>query len=472
MKVIRYLGYVLLISAFFRIIPIVTALIYGEQLNIFVFSAFLSFFTGSLLVFITRDKNPKELPLNLTRGLMLVALSFLVLSLMGSISFLPHFNYRFIDALFESVSGFTTTGMTLFDSLDGLPKSLLIWRSLTQWLGGVGILMVFLFIFSRLKAHAFTKLSEAEEHLSSTTALYQAQGFPEQMDPGLKNTTRSILLIYLGYTAIGIMLLFLVGMPLYDSIAMTFTSLSTGGFTVSDQFFSNNAQLGILSLLMIIGAISFLTHNKIIHLKIKEFFIAQEKNVFLVIIAIGIGLALIVTQDIWTVVFEIISAFTTTGFSTTSIALLPQLFIFLIMIGMMIGGCVASTAGGIKVFRIYTLIRAVPWILKKLSSPKNAVIPFKMGDRQIEESNLLIVGIFVFTYSVTLIMGITVFLILGNSFLDSSFQVVSALGTVGLQTTSLASAHWIGKLFLIIAMLLGRLEIFPLLVLVRNLIKK
>ncbi|HII71291.1 TPA: TrkH family potassium uptake protein [Candidatus Woesearchaeota archaeon] len=471
MKVLRYLAYLLMISAFFRVIPVITALVYDEPFISFIISAGVSFFFGLGLWYLTRAKE-HEPALDLTGGLMLVALSFIILPVFGAISFLPSFDYSFIDATFESVSGFTTTGMTLYDSLDGLPKSLLMWRALTQWLGGIGIIMVFLFIFSRLRAHAFSKLTEAEEHMSTTSALYQAQGFTEKAETGMKNTTRSIFIIYLSYTVAGTLFLYAAGMRLFDSIAMTFTSLSTGGFTVSDTFYTNDSQLWVLCGLMVLGAISFISHNKLVQLKFKDFLKTLEKNLFLLFLGLSIVLVLFAYPDLKTVIFELVSAFTTTGYSMTTIALLPQLFILVIMVGMLVGGCVASTAGGIKVFRIYTLVKSIPWILKKLSSPRKAIIPFRIQDKQVDESNVLIIGVFVFCYFLIILVGTIVFLLFGYSFLDSSFQMISALGTVGLQTTSLASVPALGKVILMVAMIFGRLEIFPVLVLIRSFFRR
>ena len=466
----KYLAYVLIISAFFRIIPITAAFLYGESPAGFVITFLLSLFLGIALLWLDKRAQSREFSLTLTKGLMLVALSFIILPLIGAISFLPSFDYSILNAVFESVSGFTTTGLTLYTTLEGLPNSLLLWRAETQWMGGIGIIMVFLFILSRLKSHTYMGAVEAET--KTTMTLYEAQGFPERLEPGLRKTVTNIMLIYCGYTIVGIILLFIVGMPFFDSIAMTFTSLSTGGFTVRDDFYSNNLQLVVLCALMLIGSISFIAHNKLIQKKFKEFLSAFEKNVFFVMLFIAILLALFVYTDIKVVLFELISSFTTTGYSITNISLLPQLFIMLIMVCMVVGGNIASTAGGIKVFRVYYLVKAIPWLLKKLSSPAGAVVPFKIKDKPVEESDILIVGIFVTCYVLMLLIGTVVFMLHGYNFLDSSFQVTSALGTVGLQTMELISLSWLCKTVLMVAMLLGRLEIFPLLILVRSLFKR
>lgn len=468
---IRYLGYILLISGVFRILPIITGIIYHESILTFVVTMILSFGLGYMLLWYEKKKNPKRSPLslsqlNLPNALILISLSFLILPLISAISFLPSFGYNFLNAFFESISGFTTTGLTLYNSLDVLPKSLLLWRAQTQWIGGIGIVIVFLFIISRLKYYG-----NEETQIEATSSLYQAHGFEEKIEPSLKKSSKNILIIYGGYTCVGIILLYLAGMSLFEAISLSFTSISTGGFIVTDTLQASNVQLGILSVLMLLGSISFIAHNEILKKRFKSFFSSFEKNIFFVFLLSSIGITIIVYSDIKIVLFQLISAFTTTGYSITNISVLPSLFIMLIMTGMIIGGSVASTSGGIKVSRIYTLLMMIPWMLKKLSSPKHAIIPLKIKNRYLEEKDLLVVVVFVTLFLLTLFIGTIVFLLLGYNLLDSSFQMASALGTVGLQTIDLMAVPMIGKITLIIAMLLGRLEIFPLLILIRKMIK-
>lgn len=464
---LKYLAYILIISSFFRIIPVIAALIYGEPYANFIFTFAISFFLGVFLLMLERKINEKDTTMTLRRGLMLVAISFILLPSISMITFLPSFNYNPLDAFFESISGFTTTGLTLYTSLDGLPRSLLLWRAETQWIGGIGIIMVFLFIFSRLKPHTYgNDLSESAQD-ESTLRLYQAQGFSEKLEPSLKKTTADILLIYLFYTAAGILLLMATGMPLFDSVAMSFTSLSTGGFSVSDSFYSGTPQLLVLCLLMVVGSISFITHNKLLLRRFREFFMQAEKNILLAMIAVAVLIGFMAFRDFKSVFFMMASAFTTTGYSIADVGALPQLVAMLIMLGMVIGGCAASTSGGVKVFRIYFLVESIRWLIKKLSSPAGAIIPFKVQGRPMDEDNLLTIHIFFFSYILILFIGTAVFMFLGFTFFDASFQVTSALGTVGLQSMSLSALPWLGKAVLIVAMLLGRLEIFPLLVLLK-----
>ena len=469
LPLLRNLGFLLVISSIFRILPILAALIYGEPLRGFLITFGISFFLGLLLIFFAKPREKEEV-LTLTEGLLLGALAFIILPLIGMISYLPSMGYDYINAYLESISGFTTTGITVYDSLSGLPKSLLLWRAETQWMGGIGIILIFLFLFSKRRG-GHQRASDLEAQNESSMALYQAQGFKEKMEGGLRSTLATIMGIYFGYTLIGILLLWFTGMSLFESIAMAFSSISTGGFSIGDEFFTSGWQLLVLDFLMVVGAISFITHNKLLQSKWRDFFRSFEKNVFLLFILISAGLGFLVWPDLKMVFFELISAFTTTGFSVSNIALLPELFIVIMMLGMIVGGSSASTAGGVKIFRFYYLFRAIPWHLKKLSSPPSAVIPLNIHGEEATEKDLSNIAIFVIAYFSVLLFGTLVFMLYGFSFFDSSFQLISNLGNVGLQTVDIANLPSLLRIILIIAMLLGRLEIFPILILLRQAFK-
>ncbi|MEF8848191.1 MAG: potassium transporter TrkG [Candidatus Thermoplasmatota archaeon] len=463
--ILRYLGYILILSSILHIIPITTGLIYQENIDTFIITFLLSITLGAMLIGITQITEYKKTSLTLTKGLTLITLSFIFLPLITSINYLPYFNYYFLDAFFESISGFTTTGLTVFTSLKDLPKSMLIWRAETQWIGGIGIIMVFLFIFSKIQD---MKRGEAKSSPNPALLLYKAQGFETKLESGIFRASTRILTIYGFFTLMGIILLYLVGLPVFDAIAMTFTSLSTGGFSVNNTFYSNTLQLIALSILMIIGSTSFLTHNKLIRKKITELLKDYQLRTFLTLLIISIIFCFLAYTNFRTVTFTLISAFTTTGFTIVDVSGLPYFFIGVVTIGMVIGGSIMSTAGGIKIVRFLTLFKSITWFLKKLASPIRAIIPFKIDDKPVEKEDRLIIQTFFFTYILILVLGSLTFLYLGYNFQNSIFQLTSALGTVGLTTMPLHNLPWIGKTVLIAAMLLGRLEIFPLLIVLRN----
>lgn len=470
--VYRYLGYLLIISAFFRLIPIATALYYEESFLPFVWSMLFSLLVGLAIAFYFREQPKERIFFTTYNGLILAAISFVFLPLIGSVSFLPTLDFNFLNAYFESISGFTTTGLSMYNDLDSLPKSLLMWRATTQWLGGIGIITIFMFIFSRLKHHDYLKLSEVQDEVQKRVKLAQSSGIIGQPQGSLRGSLRNLLLIYVGYTLLGIVLLALVGLPFYEAVGMTFTALSTGGFSLSSHFYQQGSVLIILSVLMILGATSFVAHNKLLRKQFKEFLFSFEKNLMLFLIVIFSLLAFLSFSNLKEILFVTISAFTTTGFSTADVNLLPQLFVFLIFIAMIVGGTFASTSGGIKVFRVYYLLKTIPWSIRKLIAPKNAVIPLEIDDELVDEAKLVNIGIFVFTYIFFLVLGTIVFMVFGYSFFDSAFHITSALGTVGLQGMDLVMIPATLKIILILAMLMGRLELFPLLILIRQVFTK
>jgi len=244
---LRNLGYLLVISSFFRFVPIIVGLIYGEDIEGFLLTFGLSLLVGVGLALFSRPKETAK-TMTLTQGLILGALAFILLPAISMITYLPSMDYNYINAYFEAISGFTTTGITVYNSLEGLPKSLLLWRAETQWMGGIGIIIIFLFLFSgRRKSQK--SVSDLEEASEASMALYQAQGFGQKLEGGLRNTLAIVMAIYVGYTLLGILLLWATGMPLYDSIAMSFTALSTGGFSVYDEFYTDGWQLLVLAVI-------------------------------------------------------------------------------------------------------------------------------------------------------------------------------------------------------------------------------
>ena len=462
--ILKNLGITLVIISFLISIPTFTALAYNESVNIFIIMFFLFFITGVAFWFISKFVGKKQDVLSLADGLTMLALMFIIVSFFSAVAYMPHLANNYLDSFFESVSGFTTTGLTMFPSVEKLPLSILLWRAETQWIGGIGIVIAFLFIISRVRDYRSGGTRSDE---SAAVVLYKSQGF-SRIESGLQRIATRVLSVYLLFTTAGIVLLFFSGLTFFDSVSMTFTSLSTGGFVVHDTFYSQPLQLGVLCLLMILGSISFIAHNKLLRGKIKDFLLDSQSLVFFVIIITSVIVTLFVYNDAKTVIFEIISGFTTTGFTLTAVSLLPRFFIAVLVIGMIIGGCTVSTAGGIKVFRFSILMKSMGWLFKKLRTSSRAIIPFQIEKKPLDETDRIIVHGYFFTYLIILVIGTLIFLLLGYTFLDSSFQVVSALGTVGLSTMPLGGLPWAGKIVLIVAMLLGRLEIFPLLIVIRR----
>ncbi|MBW6451646.1 MAG: TrkH family potassium uptake protein [DPANN group archaeon] len=452
------MGLLLEIFSIFLIIPITVAFLYNEPTTPFFITLTISILLGVLL-----EKSFKREELTLGRGIALTALSFVVFSLLGSIPFgflieNMHTNTNIIDPLFESVSGFTTTGLTIFKSVEILPKSILFWRSMTQWLGGMGIIIIFLSLLRGLP--------------TSSIALYQAQGLPEKTEPSINQTTKVMLKIYLTYTILGIIALYLAGLNLFDATNTTFTAISTGGFAVVDTFYDNNLILGIISILMLLGSINFILHDKLFKKRFKEFIESIEVKSFSIFLLTIITLTYISTGMLKISIFEMISTLTATGFSITNISLLGAPIILIMIISMIVGSFAGSTAGGIKQLRFFVSIKSTIWTIQKFISPKNAIIPFKIGKTVVDEDTIKVTQIFVITYLGILVLGTIMLSFSGYSLEDSLFQAASAQGTVGLNTVPIHDMPLFGKITLICMMLLGRLEIFPIFILIKKSLEK
>ncbi len=448
---ISYVGVVLEILGIIILIPVFFSWLFNEQTHsLFLLAALISFITGTIF----DKKFPKE-EITLASAMVISALSFVLASVIGAVPYLHHMN--FVDAVFESVSGFTTTGLSVIVP-EELPNSLLLWRSLTQWIGGIGIILIFLLLVNSPGISSYY--------------LYKAEGRQEKIEATVRHTVRSIFWIYGIYTLLGIILLCIAGMPLFDAVIHTFSSISTGGFSSKSQsigFYTNPAIEVVIIFLMVAGSTSFLLHNRIFKLEIRKYASNPETKVFwflAVTFSIFLSFAFLHMPDsVRHGIFHAFSALTTTGFTTLN--MFPEgLPLFLLAILMIIGGYAGSTAGGIKIVRALAIGKAIPWLGKKMSLPEEAVVPLKIGERIIKLSEMAVISIFVCIYFLVLGLSTMVLVFLGYPLSHAFFESASAEGTVGLSVISLKDMHPLGKFILMIDMLLGRLEIFPFLVII------
>ncbi|MCK5234839.1 MAG: TrkH family potassium uptake protein, partial [Candidatus Aenigmarchaeota archaeon] len=317
-SVMAYMGLLLEIFSIFLILPIIVSYIYGEPAT-----PFFAAFTIAIFMGIFLEKYFERESLDLSRGLVLTALTFIMFSILGAIPFMlmeGGSSMHPIDAVFESVSGFTTTGLTVFSDVETLPKSILFWRSETQWIGGMGIIILFLSILSGLK--------------TSSLALYSAQGYSERIEPTIKETTQKMVKIYGTYSILGFSALYLSGLPVFEAITTMFSAISTGGFTVVNVFYTSSWTLAVVSILMILGSINFIIHDKIFKKKFDMVRNNVEIRSFFITLAIFILVAYTTTRSLEISVFQMISAMTATGFSITNVSMLAPVLIFITIIAM------------------------------------------------------------------------------------------------------------------------------------------
>lgn len=456
-SIFSYTGLVMQVIGILLLIPLPFSWYFGEQ-------TFIPFLTASLVSFVCGvflDRKFEKKKLRMESAMMLSAVTIILISLLGSIPYL--FYVSPIDAVFESVSGFTTTGLTVITP-ESMPFSILVWRSITQWIGGLGILVMFLLLLGSPGMSSYH--------------IYRSEGQVHRIEPSIQHTIRRILYIYCGYTILGIILLLISGMTSFDALNHGLTAISTGGFSTHSNslgYYNSLPVNMVVMALMILGATSFFIHDKLLRKKITDYLENQETRIFwtlFVLFSAALSLSFLgKTDSVMQAVFHTISALTASGFTIADGAY-PGSAIFLLMILMVIGGYAGSTAGGIKLIRFGILVNSIKWLVKKSSLPITAVIPVKAGDKTLDTKEITIVSIFVSLYLVILVLCTITLSVAGYSPTDSLFQSASSLGTVGLSTMNISLIPATAKMMIIICMLLGRLEILPFLVLVYKILNK
>ena len=449
-SVVSYTGISLEILGISMLVPILISWIYAEDVFVpYALGALISLGFG----FVLSWKFERQ-PLDLSSAMVLTILAFLVVSLIGTI---PYANYlNPVDSLFESVSGFTTTGLTTLNP-ENLPKSLVFWRSLTQWLGGAGILVIALMLLSSPG--------------SSSYYLYRSEGV-HRVGPGEYAKIKRLLLIFSIFTVAGIAMLASAGMTIFDAIIHGFSAISTGGFSskvTSIGFYSSSLIEFIIVILTILGATSFFIHDKIFRGKFLRYVRNGETKTFWVLAVVGsvlVSLSLL-NQANWLTsgIFHTFSALTTSGFYTSSYEFsgLTKILMALLMI---VGGFAGSTAGGLKLVRIGIFGKSITWLAKRVSSPLSAVIPVKFDGRIIKEQELSIISMFSLIYVIVLVVSSLGLSSLGYSPIDSFYVAASAEGNVGLSSIDIPGMDAAGKTILMTDMIIGRLEILPFLFLI------
>jgi len=452
--VLANLGFILQISGLLTVIPIVIAFYFNESraLDSFFLTAVVSLIAGFLLNALCERKE-----LDFRYSCMLLTIAYFLIGLVGCIPYV-YLNIfasqdpvsRFTDGYFESISGFTTTGFSLITDVDILPRSILFYRSMTQWIGGIGIIFILL---------AFFYPSEEITHFIKTVGI-------ERIGRSLKTLLALILFVYTLYLLIFTPALYFTSIsdPV-KAVSLVFSSLTTGGFSpLKDLSKLANYTVGlILGILMIAGAVNFRTHYWIINRQLRRG-LTKEFQLFLAIIIAGaIAIYWLTGLDPYTVLFHTVSASTTTGFQFIDLAKLGINAKLVLILLMLIGGCTFSTAGGVKVLRLIIFLKAIPWLVKRAVSKK--IEPLKlegmiMGDVDVVFSLMIpILALALVSISAP------IFFLNGYSFVDSLFEVTSAFATAGLSVGIVSIFMPLGlKWLLIILMVLGRIEVVPLLV--------
>ena len=464
------LGWLLLFETAFFAVPLITAIAYKESAFFgFLLAMAITAALGALLVY----KKPKDTAIYARDGFVIVALSWMVMSIFGALPFLfTGATKSFIDALFETVSGFTTTGSSVFSDVESLPRSILMWRSFTHWVGGMGVL-VFIMAFLPLSGGHNMHLMRAESPGPEVSKLV----------PRVKSTAKILYLIYFAMTAIQTVSLLLADMSFFDAINTAFATAGTGGFGLKNDSFvsASPAQQIIVTVFMLLFSINFNSYYLVLKLKFKSAF-NSEVRWFIAIVGIAIAIiTLNLTFGAFSQygsfgeafrhsAFNVASLISTTGFSSTDFNLWPELSKTLLVTVMFIGACAGSTGGGIKVSRIIILFKGFVREIQMLIHPRQ-VKKITIDSRPISHEVVRSVNAYIACYLLVFVSSI-VLISFENSGLVTNFTAVAAslnnigpgLDQVG-PMSNYAFFSVFSKIVLIFDMLIGRLELFPMLIL-------
>ena len=473
-SVFKTLGMLMMVFSFSMVIPFIVSALEGDQYTAarFVACFFYSLIVG-LVLWLPTKKDRSEIRLH--EGFLIVALFWITLAMFGSIPFmyLSETNLSLTDAIFESTSGLTTTGATILTGLDDLPKGLLFYRSQLQWLGGLGIIVLAVAVMPLLGVGGM-QLYRAE----SGAGIQDSKFTPRQTE-----TAKSLARIYLILTFLCMIGYLSAGMSFFDAVCHAMTTTAIGGFSTHDASFGYFEGLPgvyiISSLFMFLAGVNFTLHffawkNKSLlgFLKDSEFK-AYMLLLGLVICTASFGFSMgsfseTNQPDFIQILFQVISIGTTTGYTSSDYFLWPAFIPFLLIIYSFIGGCVGSTGGGLKVGRCLMMLKQVFKELKQLIHP-SAEIPVKMNAKTVDEKVLNSVWGFVSAYLIILVLFSLVLMASGLDQVSSFSAIAASLNNLGPGLGEVSNNYAVlndfNKWVCILAMILGRLEIFALLVL-------
>ena len=461
-----FLGWILVFETMFLLIPLVTAVVYGEHCFFAILlSMAVCLAAGGLLIW----KKPKNTELYSREGFVIVSMSWIVLSLFGCLPFvfsgaIPSFT----DALFETVSGFTTTGASILAEVENLPKAMLIWRSFTHWVGGMGVL-VFIMAFIPLSGGQNIHIMKAESPGPSVSKLV----------PRVKTTALILYSIYFVLTLIEFVLLLFGDMSVFEALNTALATAGTGGFGIKNDSiagYSPYIQI-VVTVFMIMFGINFSSYYFILTGRIKEAF-NKEIRVYFGIIFFAIAIITFNLRGFYdtfgdtlrNVSFTVASIISTTGYSTVDFDLWPQLSKTIIVLLMLTGSCAGSTSGGIKVTRIIILFKGLAKELEVMIHPKQ-LKKITMDSKPIEHEVVRSVNSYLVCYVLLFMASAAVISIDGHDLITNFTAVSAAINNVGPGLEAVGPSRNFGffstpsKLVLIFDMLAGRLELFPMLLL-------
>ncbi len=467
-RMIKYItGWLLIFEALFMAVPAITAVVYQESSALWSFLAVMvgCLAAGGLMIIC----KPKSTALYAKEGFVIVSLSWIVLSLVGAIPFtLSGVIPNYVDALFETVSGFSTTGASILPEVESLPRCMLMWRSFTHWVGGMGVL-VFIMAFVPLSGGHNMHIMKAESPGPSVSKLV----------PRIRTTALILYAIYLALTFIMFILLLCFGMSGFEALNTAFSTAGTGGFGVkNDSMLSFSPAIQItVTVFMLLFSLNFSCYYLVLIRRFRDAFNAEIRT-FLLVVASAIALVTLNISPLFSSVgealrhaaFAVASIISTTGFATVDFNIWPALSKSLLVLIMFIGACAGSTGGGIKVSRVLIAVKGIGRELGNMIHP-HRVKKVMIDKRPLDNDVVHSVTVYLVTFAIIFISSV-VLISLDNHDLVTNFTAVSAtinnigpgLDGVG-PTQNYALFSVPSKLVLIFDMLAGRLELFPMLLL-------
>lgn len=465
--IIFIIGWILKIEGTFMLLPILTGIIYKESsLWAFVINGVICMLLGVLMTW----KKPKHQHFYIREGFVTVALCWIVLSLMGAIPFLLTGTIpNFIDALFETVSGFTTTGASILPEVESLPRCVLFWRSFTHWIGGMGVL-VFLLALLKMVDGSHMNLMRAESPGPSVSRLV----------PTVRSTAKILYSIYIVMTVLEMLLLLVGGMPLFDALTTAFGTAGTGGFGIKNDSiagYSTFLQV-VITIFMILFGVNFNIYYLVLMKKWKQVYKNEELRWYLIVIASAIlligwnirGVYDTFGKALQQSAFQVASIITTTGFATADFNEWPEVSRTLLIMLMFVGASAGSTGGGIKVSRFIILLKSSAKELLQYLHPRQ-VRKIQMDGKPVEHEVVRNVNVYMMIYVLIFSFSVLFLAIDGHDLITNFTAVAATLNNIGPglelvgPSANFSLFSYPAKIVLIFNMLAGRLEIFPLLLL-------
>ncbi len=468
--VLKVLSFLLIVEGLFMLSGIGFAIYFGESIMPLLISSLITIFVGLPTYLLTKKNDKKNI--GKRDGYLIVATTWVIISIFGTLPFLISGSIsNYTDAFFETISGFTTTGATILNDIEVVPKNILYWRAMTHWIGGMGIIVLTVAILP------FLGIGGLQLMIAEMPGIT-----PDKLHPRITETAKRFWAIYVIFTVSEVLLLWIGEMNFFDSVCHSFATMATGGFSTKNDSIAGFMPYTqyIIVLFMFFAGTNFTLHYFALHRKFDKMISNQEFQIYfwiIVIVSIFIAIGLFLAEGLGAEnsfrdsLFTVVSILTTTGFVTTDYSIWPSTLWMLIFALMFIGGSAGSTGGGVKIIRHLLLIKNSFLEMKRSIHPQ-AIIPVKYNGKSVSQQIIFNVMAFFLIYILVFSFGTITLSMLGYNFNTSIGATIAALGNIGpgigdvgpVDNYSFFSPF--AKWFLSFLMLLGRLELFTILIVI------